>query len=101
MDNAGQAIKMRGNEGSSNINTTIYQSKLHKKLAFLEVKVKKSSDIKKTKDMLELNNQDSSHVIVYNIHRKITSIEKSVSHVVGGSDEEKNKTSLSKKKKTT
>lgn len=97
MDNAGQAIKMRGNEGSSNINTTIYQSKLHKKLAFLEVKVKKSSDIKKTKDMLELNNQDSSHVIVYNIHRKITSIEKSLSHVVGGSDEEKNKT----KKKTT
>ncbi|CAF1856250.1 unnamed protein product [Brassica oleracea var. botrytis] len=74
---------MRGNEGSSNINTTIYQSKLHKKLAFLEVKVKKSSDIKKTKDMLELNNQDSSHVIVYNIHRKITSIEKSLSHVVG------------------
>ncbi|KAF3559743.1 hypothetical protein F2Q69_00015652 [Brassica cretica] len=83
LDNAGQAIKMRGNEGSSNINTTIYQSKLHKKLAFLEVKVKKSSDIKKTKDMLELNNQDSSHVIVYNIHRKITSIEKSLSHVVG------------------
>ncbi|WZZ52943.1 hypothetical protein YC2023_053050 [Brassica napus] len=71
---------MRGNEGSSNINTTIYQSKLHKKLAFLEVKVKKSSDIKKTKDMLELNNQDSSHIIVYNIHRKITSIEKSLSH---------------------
>ncbi|CAN6837938.1 unnamed protein product [Brassica oleracea] len=74
---------MRGNEGSSNINTTIYQSKLHKKLGFLEVKVKKSSDIKKTKYMLELNNQNSSHVIVYNIHRKITSIEKSLSHVVG------------------
>ncbi|KAF8097652.1 hypothetical protein N665_0284s0019 [Sinapis alba] len=88
IDNVGKAI-----EGSSNV-TTKYQSKLHEKLAFLEGKVKKiASDIKKTKDMLDLNNQDSSQGILSDIHQKITGIEKSMIHVV---DEGKNKTTKGK-----
>lgn len=112
LDNVGKAMEMskeiRGNEGSSNT-TTKYPSKLHEKLAFLEGKVKKiASDIKKTKDMLDLNNPDSSKVIISDIHQKITGIEKSMSHVVDGSDDkygekkesEKNKTSQVTKAKT-
>lgn len=99
LDNAGKAMEMlkeiRGNEGSSNISNK-YPSKLHEKLAFLEGKVKKiASDIKKTKDMLDLNNQDSSKVIISHIHQKITGIETSMSRVVDGSEKkesEKHKT---------
>lgn len=94
LDNVGKAMEIskeiRGNEGSSN-SSVKYPSKLHEKLAFLEGKVKKiASDIKKTKDMLDLNNPDSSKVIISDIHEKITGIEKSMSHVVDGP--EKNKT---------
>ncbi|ESQ56193.1 hypothetical protein EUTSA_v10024359mg [Eutrema salsugineum] len=100
LDNVGKAMEMskeiRGNEGSSN-STTKYPSKLHQKLAFLEGKVKKiASDIQKTKDMLDLNNQDSSQVIVSDIQQKITGIEKSMSHVVGGSDQEKKESERNK-----
>lgn len=90
IDNAGKAM-----EGSSNVATTKYQSKLHEKLAFLEGKVKKiASDIKKTKDMLDLNNQDSSQgMMLSDLHQKISGIEKSMVHVV---DEGKNKTTKAK-----
>lgn len=90
IDNAGKAM-----EGSSNVATTKYQSKLHEKLAFLEGKVKKiASDIKKTKDMLDLNNQDSSQgMMLSDLHQKISGIEKSMVHVV---DEGKHKTTKAK-----
>ncbi|EOA15453.1 hypothetical protein CARUB_v10004100mg [Capsella rubella] len=99
LDNAGKAMEIskeiRGNEGSSN-SSSKYPSKLHEKLAFLEGKVKKiASDIKKTKDMLDLNNPDSSKVIISDIQQKITGIEKSMSHVVDGP--EKNKATQVKK----
>lgn len=99
LDNVGKAMEMsRGNEGSSN-STAKYPSKLHEKLAFLEGKVKKiASDIKKTKDMLDLNNPDSSKVIISDIQQKITGIEKSMSHVIDGP--EKNKTTQVTKAKT-
>ncbi|KAG2242309.1 hypothetical protein Bca4012_054764 [Brassica carinata] len=88
IDNVGKAM-----EGSSNV-ANKYQSKLHEKLAFLEGKVKKiASDIKKTKDMLDLNNQDSSQGMLSDLHQKIAGIEKSVVHVV---DEGKNKTTKAK-----
>lgn len=103
LDNVGKAVEMskeiRGNEGSSSNITAKYPSKLHEKLAFLEGKVKKiASDIKKTKDMLDLNNPDSSKVIISAIQQKITGIEKSMSHVVDGP--EKNKTTQVTKSKT-
>ncbi|CAH8338520.1 unnamed protein product [Eruca vesicaria subsp. sativa] len=84
IDNVGKAM-----EGSSSFVTAKYQSKLHEKLAFLEGKVKKiASDIKKTKDMLDLNSQDSSQGMISDLHEKISGIEKSMVHVV---DEGKNK----------
>ncbi|CAL9225303.1 unnamed protein product [Arabidopsis halleri] len=102
LDNVGKSMEMskeiRGNEGSSN-STAKYPSKLHEKLAFLEGKVKKiASDIKKTKDMLDLNNPDSSKVIISDIQQKITGIEKSMSHVIDGP--EKNKATQVTKAKT-
>ncbi|KAG7547641.1 Quinoprotein alcohol dehydrogenase-like superfamily [Arabidopsis suecica] len=98
LDNVEKAMEIRGNEGSSN-SAAKYPSKLHEKLAFLEGKVKKiASDIKKTKDMLDLNNPDSSKVIISDIQQKITGIEKSMSHVIDGP--EKNKTIQVTKAKT-
>ncbi|XP_010450064.1 PREDICTED: uncharacterized protein LOC104732223 [Camelina sativa] len=95
LDHVGKAMEMskeiRGNEGSSSNSSSKYPSKLHEKLAFLEGKVKKiASNIKKTKDMLDLNNPSSSKVIISDIHQKITGIEKSMSRVIDGP--EKNKT---------
>ncbi|XP_010440494.1 PREDICTED: uncharacterized protein LOC104723785 [Camelina sativa] len=102
LDNVGKAMEMskeiRGHEGSSTNSSSKYPSKLHEKLAFLEGKVKKiASNIKKTKDMLDLNNPNSSKVIISDIHHKITGIEKSMSRVIDGP--EKNKaTQLTKPK---
>ncbi|MCL7025747.1 hypothetical protein MKW94_008552 [Papaver nudicaule] len=60
-----------------------YQSKLHEKLAFLEGKVKRiASDIKRTKDMLDMNNPDGSKVIISDIQDKISGIEKAMVHVI-------------------
>ncbi|XWS53786.1 hypothetical protein CRYUN_Cryun10bG0030300 [Craigia yunnanensis] len=59
-----------------------YSSKLHEKLAFLEGKVKRiASDIKRTKEMLDMNNPDASKVILSDIQDKISGIEKAMSHV--------------------
>ncbi|XAR57448.1 hypothetical protein NMG60_11025600 [Bertholletia excelsa] len=62
-----------------------YPSKLHEKLAFLEGKVKRiASDIKRTKEMLDRNNPDTSKVILSDIQEKISGIEKAMGHVVSG-----------------
>ncbi|XP_059650852.1 KIN14B-interacting protein At4g14310 [Cornus florida] len=64
-----------------------YPSKLHEKLAFLEGKVKRiASDIKRTKEMLDMNNPDASKVIISDIHEKISGIEKAMGHAVNCSD---------------
>ncbi|KAJ7979828.1 Transducin/WD40 repeat-like superfamily protein [Quillaja saponaria] len=64
-----------------------YPSKLHEKLAFLEGKVKRiSSDIRRTKEMLDMNNSDTSKVILSDIQDKISGIEKAMSHVKSDSD---------------
>ncbi|XP_022979354.1 KIN14B-interacting protein At4g14310-like [Cucurbita maxima] len=58
-----------------------YPSKLHEKLAFLEGKVKRiASDIKKTKEMLDLNGTCSSKLILSDIQKKISGIEKAIGH---------------------
>ena len=58
-----------------------YPSKLHEKLAFLEGKVKRiASDIKKTKEMLDLNGTGSSKLILSDIQKKISGIEKAIGH---------------------
>ncbi|XP_045809076.1 KIN14B-interacting protein At4g14310-like [Trifolium pratense] len=73
---------------NSNSKSNKYQSKLHEKLAFLEGKVKRiASDIKKTKDMLDLNNPDASKVILSDIQDKISGIEKAMVRVVVSEDE--------------
>ncbi|KAK9146350.1 hypothetical protein Sjap_006253 [Stephania japonica] len=69
------------NKGVRAINK--YQSKLHEKLAYLEGKVKRIAyDIKRTKEMLDMNNPDSSKVVILDIQDKISGIEKAMGHVV-------------------
>lgn len=64
-----------------------YPSKLHEKLAFLEGKVKRiASDIKRTKEMLDMNNPDASKVILSDIQDKISGIEKAMGNVVSDSN---------------
>ncbi|KAL0322547.1 UNVERIFIED_CONTAM: KIN14B-interacting protein [Sesamum angustifolium] len=67
-----------------------YSSKLQEKLAFLEGKVKRiASDIKRTKEMLDMNNPDASKMILYDIQEKITGIEKAMGHIVGSDGDTK------------
>ncbi|KAH7691093.1 YVTN repeat-like/Quinoprotein amine dehydrogenase protein [Dioscorea alata] len=62
-----------------------YPSKLHEKLALLEGKVQKiASEIKRTKEMLDLNKQDESKLILSDIQTKITGLEKAVGQVMDG-----------------
>ncbi|KAK4775654.1 hypothetical protein SAY87_023615 [Trapa incisa] len=71
-------------DGSKGEVSIKYQSRLHEKLAFLEGKVKRiASDIKKTKEMLDLNKPDESKVILSDIQEKISGIEKAMSHAIG------------------
>lgn len=57
-------------------------SRLHEKLAFLEGKVKRiASDIKRTKDILDMNNPDASKMMLSDIQEKITVIERAMGHV--------------------
>ncbi|KAG5236374.1 KIN14B-interacting protein [Salix suchowensis] len=75
-----------GYEGKGSNFGVKYPSKLHEKLAFLEGKVKRiASDIKKTKEMLDMNNPDASKVILFNIQDKISGIEKAMGTVAGSS----------------
>ncbi|KAL0368473.1 UNVERIFIED_CONTAM: KIN14B-interacting protein [Sesamum calycinum] len=67
-----------------------YSSKLQEKLAFLDGKVKRiASDIKRTKEMLDMNNPDASKMILYDIQEKITGIEKAMGHIVGSDGDTK------------
>jgi len=78
------------NGNSDGNSSNKYQSKLHEKLAFLEGKVKRiASDIKKTKEMLDLNNPDESKVILSDIQDKISGIEKAMVRVVVSEDDNK------------
>ncbi|KAF8015834.1 hypothetical protein BT93_H1394 [Corymbia citriodora subsp. variegata] len=64
-----------------------YSSRLHEKLAFLEGKVRRiASDIKRTKEILDLNNPDESKVVLSDIQEKISGIEKAIGHAIGDSD---------------
>ncbi|XP_043703779.1 KIN14B-interacting protein At4g14310-like [Telopea speciosissima] len=59
-----------------------YPSKLHEKLAFLEGKVKRiASDIKQTKEILDMNNTDESKLILSDIQVKISGMEKAMIHI--------------------
>ncbi|CAI9268837.1 unnamed protein product [Lactuca saligna] len=67
-----------------------YPSKLHGKLAFLEEKVKRiASDIKRTKEMLDLNNPDASKVMLSDIQETVAGIEKAMGDVVNVETEKK------------
>ncbi|XP_015887849.3 KIN14B-interacting protein At4g14310 [Ziziphus jujuba] len=71
-----------GEEGFSGRGGNKYPSKLHEKLAFLEGKVKRiASDIKRTKEMLDMNNPDTSKVILSDIQEKISGIENAMGNV--------------------
>ncbi|XP_020259843.1 KIN14B-interacting protein At4g14310, partial [Asparagus officinalis] len=67
-----------------------YPSKLHEKLAALEGRVQRiASDIKRTKEMLDSNNnQKESKLILSDIQKKISGIENAVSSVVDGDGSE-------------
>ncbi|KAG5002509.1 hypothetical protein AAZX31_10G004600 [Glycine max] len=78
------SLEKLNNNHPHNITTT---SRLHEKLAFLEGKVKRiASDIKKTKEMLDMNNPDASKVILSDIQDKISGIEKAMVHVVSNKE---------------
>lgn len=64
-----------------------YPSKLHEKLAMLEGKVQRiASEIKQTKEMLDLNNPMESKLILTDIQNKISGIEKAVGHAIEGTN---------------
>ncbi|XP_052189684.1 KIN14B-interacting protein At4g14310-like [Diospyros lotus] len=75
-------------EGMGDRSINKYPSKLHEKLAFLEGRVKRiASDIKRTKEMLDMNNPDTSKAILSDIQEKISGIEKAIGNVVNGPSE--------------
>ncbi|XP_059280859.1 KIN14B-interacting protein At4g14310 [Lycium ferocissimum] len=77
--------KCENEQGKVGSSGNKYPSKLHEKLAFLEGKVKRiATDIKKTKEMLDKNNPDSSKLIISDIQEKISGIEKAMGNVVCG-----------------
>ncbi|KAK4341673.1 hypothetical protein RND71_040174 [Anisodus tanguticus] len=76
--------KGENEQGKVGLSGNKYPSKLHEKLAFLEGKVKRiATDIKRTKEMLDKNNPDSSKLIISDIQEKISGIEKAMGNVVG------------------
>ncbi|KAK0606951.1 hypothetical protein LWI29_006824 [Acer saccharum] len=83
-----EIVKEKGlSEGVSDQVGVRYSNNLHEKLSFLEGKVKRiASDIKRTKEMLDMNNPDASKVIISDIQEKISGIEKAMGNVVGNSD---------------
>ncbi|XP_050216714.1 KIN14B-interacting protein At4g14310 [Mercurialis annua] len=63
-----------------------YPSKIYEKVAFLEGKVKRiASDIKRTKEMLDMNNPDASKKTLSAIQDKLSGIEKVIRNVGGDS----------------
>ncbi|KAL8204581.1 hypothetical protein R6Q57_010204 [Mikania cordata] len=93
----GSKKKGASEDSSSAQSTGKYPSKLHGKLAFLEEKVKRiASDIKRTKEMLDLNNPDASKVMLSDIQDTVAGIERAMGDVVSGGNGEKQKKSLIK-----
>ncbi|KAI4318060.1 hypothetical protein L6164_025869 [Bauhinia variegata] len=79
--------KAPGDEGANSGVHNKCPSRLHEKLAFLEGKVKRiASDIRRTKEMLDMNNPDTSKMILSDIQDKISGIEKAMVNVTGDSD---------------
>lgn len=79
-----------GEEGFGGQAGNKYPSKLHEKLAFLEGKVKRiATDIKRTKEILDMNNPDTSKVILSDIQEKISGIEKAMGNVTVDPDSKK------------
>ncbi|CAN1180769.1 KIN14B-interacting protein At4g14310 [Linum perenne] len=73
-------------DGTRNKVSDGYSSRLHEKLAFLEGKVKRiASDIKRTKEILDMNSPDASKVVLSDIQEKISGIEQAMVQVVGDS----------------
>ncbi|KAK1426403.1 hypothetical protein QVD17_15074 [Tagetes erecta] len=100
-NSSGKLIKGNSSDGSKDITSSVlsikYPSKLHGKLAFLEEKVKRiASDIKRTKEMLDLNNPDASKLMLSDIQETVAGIEKAMGDVVSGENGEKEKSGLSK-----
>ncbi|KAJ0624015.1 putative transcription factor WD40-like family [Helianthus annuus] len=90
-NSSGKLSRGSGSDGSKEKKTSEdslsakYPSKLHGKLAFLEEKVKRiASDIKRTKEMLDLNNPDASKVMLSDIQDSVEGIEKAMGDVVSG-----------------
>ncbi|PWA91128.1 WD40/YVTN repeat-like-containing domain-containing protein [Artemisia annua] len=87
----GSSGRLSKGSSSSDGSSVKYPSKLHGKLAFLEEKVKRiASDIKRTKEMLDLNNPDASKVMLSDIQETVAGIEKAMGDVVSGEKEKKN-----------
>ncbi|KAD0416725.1 hypothetical protein E3N88_44295 [Mikania micrantha] len=79
----GSKKKGASEDSSSAQSTGKYPSKLHGKLAFLEEKVKRiASDIKRTKEMLDLNNPDASKVMLSDIQDTVAGIERAMGDVI-------------------
>ncbi|KAJ9558795.1 hypothetical protein OSB04_013409 [Centaurea solstitialis] len=86
----GSKEKGASEDSVSGRSTAKYPSKLHGKLAFLEEKVKRiASDIKRTKEMLDLNNPDASKVMLSDIQETVAGIEKAMGDVVSGEKDKK------------
>ncbi|XP_024983980.1 KIN14B-interacting protein At4g14310 [Cynara cardunculus var. scolymus] len=86
----GSKEKGASEDSISGRSTAKYPSKLHGKLAFLEEKVKRiASDIKRTKEMLDLNNPDASKVMLSDIQETVAGIEKAMGDVVNGEKDKK------------
>ncbi|KAL9240289.1 hypothetical protein vseg_014527 [Gypsophila vaccaria] len=87
-DGGKEKVVMVGSDGGGSgrgvgSNSSKSASRLHEKLAYLEGKVKRiACDIKKTKEMLDMNNTDASKVILSDIQEKILGIEKAVGNVI-------------------
>lgn len=62
-----------------------YRSKLHEKLALLEDKVQKIAlEIKQTKDMLDKNKPGESRLVLSDIRKKVSGVEKAVDIIKDG-----------------
>ncbi|KAK8939025.1 hypothetical protein KSP39_PZI010816 [Platanthera zijinensis] len=62
-----------------------YRSKLHEKLALLEDKVQKIAlEIKQTKDMLDKNKPGESRLVLSDIRKKVSGVEKAVDNIKDG-----------------
>lgn len=66
-----------------------YRSKLHEKLAMLEDKVQKIAlEIKQTKDMLDKNKPGESKLVLSDIRKKVSGVEKAVDNIKDGAKSE-------------